>query len=200
MNLPDAPIAHEGFFATHFFTVRDLGKSKDFYVRIFGGKVIKPENPCYIKLANTWIILNSGGGPTPDKPEVLLETPSNLNRVNEAHELSKRQSETGGPQEGKSLGIPMERGSAGRHHPAKTHRHWNAGRPADRVFRPGCRRSFVIFLESHPAFAQSTSFCTAGVPLRPIAPTTSPFTLMGNPPPHATTYSSTTALFRSFSN
>jgi hypothetical protein len=36
--------------------------------------VIKPENPCYIKLANTWIILNSGGGPTPDKSEVLLET------------------------------------------------------------------------------------------------------------------------------
>jgi len=82
MNLPDAPIAHEGFFATHFFTVRDQEKSKDFYVRILGGKVIKPENPCYIKLANTWIILNSGGGPTPDKPEVLLETPSDLNRVN----------------------------------------------------------------------------------------------------------------------
>jgi hypothetical protein len=41
MNLPDAPIAHEGFFATHFFTVRDQQKSKDFYVRILGGKVIK---------------------------------------------------------------------------------------------------------------------------------------------------------------
>ena len=74
MNLPDAPIAHQGFVATRFFTVRDLEKSKDFYVRILGGKLIKPENPCYIKLANTWIILNSGGGPTPDKPEVLLET------------------------------------------------------------------------------------------------------------------------------
>src|SRR5271154_976593 len=35
------------------------------------------------------------------------------------------------------------------------------------------------------AFAQSTSFCTVGAPLSPIAPTTSPFTLMGNPPPHA---------------
>jgi catechol 2,3-dioxygenase-like lactoylglutathione lyase family enzyme len=81
MNLPDAPIAHEGFFATHFFTVRDQEKSKDFYVRNLGGKVIKAENPCYIKLANTWIILNSGGGPTPDKPEVLLETPPDLNRV-----------------------------------------------------------------------------------------------------------------------
>jgi len=42
----------------------------------------QPDNPCYIKLANTWIILNSGGGPTPDKPVVLLETPSDLNRVN----------------------------------------------------------------------------------------------------------------------
>jgi hypothetical protein len=82
MNLPDAPIAHEGFFATHFFTVSDQDKSKDFYVRILGGKLIKPDNPCYIKLANTWIILNSGGGPTPDKPEVFLETPSDLNRVN----------------------------------------------------------------------------------------------------------------------
>ena len=51
MNLPDAPIAHEGFFATHFFTVKDQERSKDFYVRILGGKVIKPENPCYIKLA-----------------------------------------------------------------------------------------------------------------------------------------------------
>ena len=78
MNLPDAPIAHEGFFATHFFAVSDQDKSKDFYVRILGGKLIKPDNPCYIKLANTWIILNSGGGPTPDKPEVVLETPSDL--------------------------------------------------------------------------------------------------------------------------
>src|SRR6266576_4332714 len=50
------------------------------------------------------------------------------------------------------------------------------------------------------AFAQSMSFCTVGAPLSPIAPTTSPFTLMGNPPPHAATYSSTTALFRSFSD
>jgi hypothetical protein len=32
MNLRDAPIAHQGFFVAHFFTVRDQGKSKDFYV------------------------------------------------------------------------------------------------------------------------------------------------------------------------
>ena len=45
MSLPDAPIAQEGFFATHFFKVRDQEKSKDFYVRILGGKVIKAEIP-----------------------------------------------------------------------------------------------------------------------------------------------------------
>src|SRR6267142_5044880 len=35
------------------------------------------------------------------------------------------------------------------------------------------------------ALAQSMSFCTVGAPLSPIAPTTSPSNLMGNPPPHA---------------
>ena len=34
MNLPDAPITYEGYFATHFFTVIEQDKSKDFYVRI----------------------------------------------------------------------------------------------------------------------------------------------------------------------
>ena len=36
-------------------------------------------DPCIIKLANAWIILNSGGGPTDDKPEVHLAPPSDLN-------------------------------------------------------------------------------------------------------------------------
>jgi hypothetical protein len=38
-------LQHEDFFVTHFFTVRDQEKSKDFYVRILGGKVVKPEIP-----------------------------------------------------------------------------------------------------------------------------------------------------------
>src|SRR5271167_4828671 len=82
MNLPDAPIAQQGFFVTHFLTVNDQAKSREFYVRILGGKVVKLENPCYIKLANSWIILNFGGGPTPDKPDVFLEPPRDLNTFN----------------------------------------------------------------------------------------------------------------------
>jgi len=82
MNLPDAPIPQEGFFVTHFLTVEDQVKSREFYAGILGGKVVAPENPCIIKLANSWIILNGGGGPTPDKPKVFLESPRDPNRVN----------------------------------------------------------------------------------------------------------------------
>ncbi|MGA8145856.1 MAG: VOC family protein [Candidatus Acidiferrales bacterium] len=81
MSLADAPVAHEGFYVTHFLTVKDQAISREFYVGVLGGKVVKLENPCYIKLANSWIILNSGGGPTPDKPEVILETPGDLNKA-----------------------------------------------------------------------------------------------------------------------
>lgn len=49
MSLPDAPIAHEGLFVVHYFTVSEQDKSKDLHGGILGGKVIKPDNPCYIK-------------------------------------------------------------------------------------------------------------------------------------------------------
>jgi len=81
MHFPDAPIAQEGFFVTHFLTVADQARSIEFYVGVLGGKAVKEADPSYVKLANSWIILNSGGGPTPDKPKVLLETPRDLNRV-----------------------------------------------------------------------------------------------------------------------
>jgi catechol 2,3-dioxygenase-like lactoylglutathione lyase family enzyme len=81
MNLPDAPIAQHGFYVAHFLTVKDQKISADFYTQVLGGKVVRAPNPTYIKLANSWLILNSGGGPTPDKPEVILETPPNPNRA-----------------------------------------------------------------------------------------------------------------------
>lgn len=82
MKLPEAPIPEEGYLVTHFLTVKDQQKSKGFYVGILGGKVISPQDPCIIKLANSWLILNVGGGPTPDKPEISLEAPNGSNTVN----------------------------------------------------------------------------------------------------------------------
>ena len=82
MKPPEAPIPSEGFVVTHFLTVRDQVESRKFYVGILGGKVLNRENPCVVKLANSWIILNNGGGPTPDKPDISLEPPQSRTRVN----------------------------------------------------------------------------------------------------------------------
>jgi hypothetical protein len=35
----------------------------------------------YVALANSWVIINVGGGPTDDKPTVTLETPPDPDRV-----------------------------------------------------------------------------------------------------------------------
>ncbi len=37
--------------------------------------------PTIVKLANSWIIINEGGGPTEDKPEVMLDVPADPNQV-----------------------------------------------------------------------------------------------------------------------
>jgi lactoylglutathione lyase len=67
----------EGFVLTHFLTVMDVKRSADYYLRIFGGKIIRTGEPTIIKIANSWIVLNVGGGPTDDKPTITLQTPQN---------------------------------------------------------------------------------------------------------------------------
>jgi lactoylglutathione lyase len=67
----------EGFVLTHFLTVADVKQSADFYHRVFGGKIVREGEPTIIEIANSWIILNVGGGPTDDKPTVTLRIPHN---------------------------------------------------------------------------------------------------------------------------
>ncbi|PZC49034.1 MAG: Catechol 2,3-dioxygenase [Chloroflexi bacterium] len=81
MKREDFPAPEEGFVITHFLTVRDQDRARAFYADILGGQVLLERDPCILKLANTWVILNDGGGPTPDKPEITLEAPSNPGKV-----------------------------------------------------------------------------------------------------------------------
>jgi predicted enzyme related to lactoylglutathione lyase len=70
----------EGFTVAHFLTVADVDRSARFYEAVFGGRVLSRGNsrgaPGVIQIANTWLIVNVGGGPTPDKPSVTLSVPS----------------------------------------------------------------------------------------------------------------------------
>jgi catechol 2,3-dioxygenase-like lactoylglutathione lyase family enzyme len=74
-NPHDLPAPEQGLVLTHFLTVRDVARSRDFYADILGGRVVLEENPAIVKVANSWIIMNPGGGPTPDKPDIILAPP-----------------------------------------------------------------------------------------------------------------------------
>ncbi|HTX97532.1 MAG TPA: VOC family protein [Mycobacterium sp.] len=72
---------HDGFVVTHFLVVSDQVRSRDFYGKIFGARVVRDGDPVILRLANTWLILNAGGGPTDDKPAVTLAPPADPNTV-----------------------------------------------------------------------------------------------------------------------
>jgi catechol 2,3-dioxygenase-like lactoylglutathione lyase family enzyme len=72
IDYENLPAPREGFVATLFLTVRRVARSRDFYSKVLGGTVVLEENPCIVKLANTWILMNPGGPPTPDKPGITV--------------------------------------------------------------------------------------------------------------------------------
>jgi predicted enzyme related to lactoylglutathione lyase len=75
----------EGFTVAHFLTVADMERSARFYEKVFGGRILsmgdKDGAPVYIQIANTWLLLNTGGGPTLDKPTVILSVPPDPNAL-----------------------------------------------------------------------------------------------------------------------
>jgi predicted enzyme related to lactoylglutathione lyase len=75
----------EGFTIAHFLTVADINRSAHYYEKVFGGRILSRGDssgaPAYLQIANMWLIINVGGGPTPDKPTVTLSVP-NPNKIN----------------------------------------------------------------------------------------------------------------------
>ena len=81
MTSPDLPVPLEGLVLTHFIVASDVARSRDFYRDVLGGKVVRQGEPTIVKLANGWVTINVGGGPTDDKPDVVLEPPTDLQRT-----------------------------------------------------------------------------------------------------------------------
>jgi catechol 2,3-dioxygenase-like lactoylglutathione lyase family enzyme len=80
-DAPEFPAPAEGILPTHFIVSADVERSRAFYTEVLGGVAVREGEPSFVKLADSWIIINAGGGPTEDKPEVTLEPPSDPNRV-----------------------------------------------------------------------------------------------------------------------
>lgn len=115
MKREDFPAPLEGIVLTHFLTVKDTKRSSAFYSGILGGQVLLEGEPTVIKLANSWIIVNVGGGPTEDKPEVTLAAPSDLKNVSSFMNIRvadiKARYEEWRSKGAKFLTPPMDRGA-----------------------------------------------------------------------------------------
>ena len=68
----------EGISVAHFLTVADIERSARYYEKVFGARILSLGDgnaPGYLQLANIWMILNVGRGPTPHKPTVKAQRP-----------------------------------------------------------------------------------------------------------------------------
>ena len=79
--MAESPTPAEGIALTHFIVSADVVRSRRFYTEVLGGEIVRSGEPSIVALANSWIIINVGGGPTDDKPTVTLETPRDPDRV-----------------------------------------------------------------------------------------------------------------------
>jgi hypothetical protein len=80
----------------HFIVSDDVERSRCFYTDVLGGRTVisgeENDEVTYVALANSWIIINGGGGPTDDKPTVTLETPPDPDRVHSFLNIGSRTS------------------------------------------------------------------------------------------------------------
>jgi catechol 2,3-dioxygenase-like lactoylglutathione lyase family enzyme len=81
--MAEFPPPPEGIVLAHFIVSDDVERSRRFYTEVLGGRLAfsGPGGLTYVALSNSWIIISTGGGPTDDKPTVILETPRDPDRV-----------------------------------------------------------------------------------------------------------------------
>jgi hypothetical protein len=72
------PELSDGIALTHFIVAEDVERAGRFSSDVLGGEIVLAGEPTIVALANSWIIINVGSGPTDDQPDVILEPPQNL--------------------------------------------------------------------------------------------------------------------------
>jgi catechol 2,3-dioxygenase-like lactoylglutathione lyase family enzyme len=74
---------------THILVVTDPARSRDFWIDVLGAELYREYGgtSVVLRFAGTWLLLVSGGGPTPDKPTVVLQPPADAGLVSHAMTL-----------------------------------------------------------------------------------------------------------------
>ena len=79
--MPGFPAPAEGIALTHFIVSRDVERSRRLYTEVLGGETVLEGELSIVALANGWVTISAGGGPTDDKPTVTLEPPRDPDHV-----------------------------------------------------------------------------------------------------------------------
>jgi catechol 2,3-dioxygenase-like lactoylglutathione lyase family enzyme len=68
---------------THLLVVADLPRSVGFYRHVVGADLVREygSNSAVFRLAGTWLLLVTPGGPTADKPTITFTAPDDPSRV-----------------------------------------------------------------------------------------------------------------------
>lgn len=72
---PDYFEPETGIVLTTLLIVRDVDRSRGFYEGVLGATVLREREPCVMRFENSYIVLNTEGGPTDDKPDVQAQAP-----------------------------------------------------------------------------------------------------------------------------
>jgi catechol 2,3-dioxygenase-like lactoylglutathione lyase family enzyme len=74
---------------THILVVSDAARSRAWYVDVFGATVFREYGSSVVlRFEAAWLLLVTGGGPTPDKPEVTFAVPEDASTV--SHSMTIR--------------------------------------------------------------------------------------------------------------
>ena len=84
------PFPPEDAAVTQLLVVSDVGRAKAFYVDILGADLYREYggDSVVLRFLGLWLLLVSGGPPTPDKPGVTFAPPADADRVD--HQLTIR--------------------------------------------------------------------------------------------------------------
>ncbi len=80
----------DGMAITHILVVSDLARARDFYDKVLGATIFREYGgtSCVLSFLDSWLLLVTPGGPTPDKPGVTFEPPVDPDRI--AHAMTIR--------------------------------------------------------------------------------------------------------------
>lgn len=76
----------DGIELTHILVVSNIEKSKKFYSEILGADIFREYggNSCVLSFQGSWLLLVTGGEPTPDKPDITFSEPVDIKKVSHA--------------------------------------------------------------------------------------------------------------------